>query len=111
MKRSHQDMTRPNIFHCRSESKGIIYEKGAGLHSWDYLPPEGMTDAIQAPSSFGLRVWKKTVPGPVNRQTNPSPAAMEPIMPPLERRSMSYLHVHATKSVEKINLIITLKNI
>lgn len=42
-------------------------------------------------------VWIKTVPGPVNLHTRPSPDAKPEMIPPDATRSMTYLVFHATK--------------
>lgn len=48
-------------------------------------------------NAFGFLVCMNTVPGPVNLQTNPSPALMPEMMPPLATRSSTYLQFHATR--------------
>lgn len=42
-------------------------------------------------------VWIKTVPGPVNLHTNPSPDARPEMMPPEDTRSRTYFVFQATR--------------
>jgi hypothetical protein len=51
----------------------------------------------QAEKACALRVCMKTVPGPVNLHTRPSPAIMLEMMPPDATRSRTYLQFHATR--------------
>lgn len=49
------------------------------------------------PNACGFLVCKKTVPGPVNLQTRPSPDAMPEMIPPDAMRSITYFVFQATK--------------
>ena len=53
--------------------------------------------ANHCPNAAAFLVCMKTVPGPVNLQTRPSPAVMLLMIPPLATRSRTYLQFHATR--------------
>lgn len=48
-------------------------------------------------NAAGFRVCMKTLPGPVNLHTNPSPELRPEIIPPLATRSSTYSQFHATR--------------
>jgi len=50
-----------------------------------------------AAKACALLVCMNTVPGPVNLQTNPSPAIIFDTIPPDATRSRTYLQFHATR--------------
>lgn len=47
--------------------------------------------------AVGFLVCMKTVPGPVNLHTKPSPEVLPDMIPPLAARSSTYLQFQATR--------------
>lgn len=61
----------------------------------DHCPPPWAL--IHIANCAGFLVCMKTVPGPVNLQTSPSPLLMPDMIPPLATRSITYLQFQATR--------------
>ena len=83
------------IYQCNSKSLKMPLRKRpfGTLQAYPIAP----CDAMYKLNATGCLDCKRTVPGPVNLQTSPSPEVRPEMMPPLATRSITYLQFQATR--------------
>ena len=87
----NEEKIRQQIYSSSNDLRYLLNNYQEGF----YLP--AAVAVIKAAKASALRVWRYTVPGPVNLQTRPSPELMPDMSPPEATRSRMYLQFQATR--------------